>query len=342
MLSAPLLIIAAGLSVASVREIRRDTPCKGCLLMDDGSAAKEPLIVVLHGDEGTSSRVASVFRAIAEEGLCRGEGSKPHPCKRDEAAGERRAVRVLAPLCPKSQGCQGSFWRWEGDPKWLFDQIDATAGLVAVDLDRVYFAGWSGGSTYLGLKMPAWFERAAAVSIAGGGAPPRAPECMPRAAACGPIHFMMGDKNPLFDFAERLHRALVGCGHEVQWELLPGADHGGEWRAYERRAPEIVWWLLDRARGCDATSVEAPPLSSAPSATGSSPSAEPARSPLPVPERTAPNGPGARGNSGCSCEVHREVRRGRAGRGAGVLAIGFGVLGLSRRRRARRDGDVQG
>ncbi len=26
-------------------------------------------------------------RAIAEEGLCRGEGSKPHPCKRDEAAG---------------------------------------------------------------------------------------------------------------------------------------------------------------------------------------------------------------------------------------------------------------
>ena len=47
------------------------------------------------------------------------------------------------------------------------------------DPTRTYLAGWSGGATYIGYRAAAWSEHFAAVSLAGGGAPPARPDASP-------------------------------------------------------------------------------------------------------------------------------------------------------------------
>src|SRR5262249_35410391 len=137
-----------------------------------------PLLVVLHGDEGSPDRLVSAWKAAAADA----------------------GVLLFAPKCPKDEGCTGSWWRWHGDPAWLEREVGALEASHRIDPRRRFLAGWSGGAPYLGLFASRWFPRFAALSLAGGGAPPSDPAiCAPR--ACVPVHYLMGDRNPLFSLA---------------------------------------------------------------------------------------------------------------------------------------------
>jgi poly(3-hydroxybutyrate) depolymerase len=184
-----------------------------------------PLLVVLHGDGETAKDRAKPWReAVA-----------------------RRGWKLLALDCPRARGCDdGAWYRWDGDPQWIHDQVRDLASRVPIDVSRVYLAGWSGGATYIGKRLPAWSSMFAAVVIHGGGVPPRSEECPDRAF---PAYFLVGDRNPAHDAARRLRDYFVTCKQEVKWDLVPGANHEQEDAALTpRKAAEILRWLASRSR----------------------------------------------------------------------------------------------
>lgn len=219
--------------VSEARADERDFPCDGCVVVGERAektSAPSPLLVVLHGDEGGPSRVQTVWSTIAK----------------------KKGVVALFPTCPRAEGCTtGSFWRWNGDATWLLDQVRKLEAAYAIDPARRYVAGWSGGTTYLTFQFDKWFPTFAAASLTGGGAP--GSRCFPRAGgACAPVLYRMGVKNPLFDLAEGAKDQIAGCGHAVDWKVLPGLDHEGEWRAYAADAESILDWLLSKKESCAA------------------------------------------------------------------------------------------
>lgn len=225
---------------AGAAPARSEAPCAGCTLDVYGDRkAPLPLLVVLHGDREQASTAAARWRAAARQ----------------------RGWALLALQCPASEKCGASWWQWNGDPQWVRDRVADVAARVPIDPDRTYLAGWSGGATYLGLRAPAWHDTFAAVVIHGGGMAPRedAPACPARAL---PAYFLVGNGNPLHQLARDLRDYFVGCKQEVEWTLLPGADHAKESLALDpRRAAGILDWLAARSR---ARARAAPVAASAP------------------------------------------------------------------------------
>lgn len=226
----------------SAGQVQRDWPCPGCLLdvsaVAPGAPAVVPitptseqahsLLVVLHGDEGSPGRVFGSWRRAAKEA----------------------SYLLFAPQCPRAEGCTGSWWRWSGDPRWLMDQLDAIEARYPVDRARVYLSGWSGGATYIGLFAPSFSPRFAAMNLSGGGAPPgNRSTC----AACPmPVHYLMGDRNPLFSLAQGTRAYFEGCRHELTWDGLAGANHAAEHRAYTspEKTRAILAWFSAHPNGC--------------------------------------------------------------------------------------------
>lgn len=213
---------------AAPKPARPKPPCAGCTLEVHGDpAAPMPLLVVLHGDREAASTAAGRWRAAARQ----------------------RKWALLSLQCPADAQCTArSWWQWNGDPQWVRDRIAEVAAQVPIDRERTYLAGWSGGATYLGLRAPAWHDTFAAVVIHGGGMAPREdpPACPARAL---PAYFLVGDGNPLHALARDLRDYFVRCKQDVQWDLLPGADHAREDRALDaKRALAVLDWLAARAR----------------------------------------------------------------------------------------------
>ena len=290
-------------------------PCAGCRLSTPSSDGPAPLLVVLHGDEGSPTKLYGAWKA----------------------ATEKAGVVLFAPRCPTDRGCSGSWWRWDGDPSWLIGEVSKLEGAHAIDPARRYLAGWSGGTTYLTFHMRSWFPTFVAVSLAGGGAPSRDGQCLEHAGGeCAPIHWLAGDRNPLFSLAEAARTEIEQCGHDVTWELHQGADHAGEWRAYQREVGDILGWLSVRSQGCGA------PLPAATSATATSTGATSTAAggprldeTTPAPSRNASvhaaNVPPFRREGRCTCSVDE----GRDGRCA-TLGIGLTAAVIAFRRRGSR------
>jgi pimeloyl-ACP methyl ester carboxylesterase len=195
---------------------------------NDGAA---PLLVVLHGNNESADERAKHWREAAE----------------------RRGWKLLALDCPRDLGCdrQGRWYVWNGDPSWVRDQVRALAARTRIDMSRVYLAGWSGGATYIGKKLPAWETMFAGVVIHGGGVAPSDDECPSRRL---PTYFLVGDKNPTHGATRRLREYLERCDQDVRWDLVPGANHPLEDAALTpEKAAEILEWL-ERHRGADVLS----------------------------------------------------------------------------------------
>lgn len=194
---------------------RKDFPCKGCLL--EARTTKSPLLIVLHGDGQNAAAMAPAW-------------TKP-------AAAHK--VSLLLAECPKDLGCKDSFWKWNGDPKWLDGLADAVSKDYPVDADRVWLAGWSGGGTYLGLRAFDLSNRFAAMTIDGGGMAPST-ACPKRTL---PTYFLVGDQNPYHQYAIDLRDAVTRCKGEIVWDLRKGQGHPGEWTALVKDGDKILTWL---------------------------------------------------------------------------------------------------
>lgn len=234
-----------------------ELPCASCL-RDDPKGAGRPLVVVLHGDGQTAQAARAPFHALAAE----------------------RDVALFVPTCPRSEGCSaGSYWRWNGDPSWLRLRVSEYARAIQSDASRIAVVGWSGGASYLGYRLPELGVEYNVVAFLGGGMAPASPSCEP--AAARPTYFLVGDKNPYHGLAKELRAAAERCGYAVSWNLLPGADHAGEWRAVSSRdrmgalldfivahprTPAVA--VLDAGAPPDAAGADAGPTSTAPTSSG--------------------------------------------------------------------------
>ena len=99
------------LTVADAKPTPRPAaPCQGCTLDLAATEQAVPLLVVLHGDRERATVSADRWRAVAKQ----------------------RGWAVLALQCPTVLGCKGSFWQWNGDPKWVLDQVAAVAHTASI------------------------------------------------------------------------------------------------------------------------------------------------------------------------------------------------------------------
>ena len=200
-------------------------PCAGCTLDVPTRTGAVPLLVVLHGDRETAAAAAKRWRSAA---LGRGWA-------------------VLSLQCPRELGCddESRWYRWQGAPGWVFDQIAKARQQRRFDPAHTYLVGWSGGASYIGMMAPHWHHRFAAVVFHGGGQPPGAGDC-PRKL---PAYFLVGDENPSHDAAKRLRDYWKSCGLDYEWDLIEGADHERENAALDTaKAMKILEWLDRRSR----------------------------------------------------------------------------------------------
>ena len=312
-----ILLLALGLPA----DLMRDEICKGCLAAGKDRGEPQPLVVVLHGDEGSPTKVAGLWSPLAERGICREHSGDARLCEPKDAAGAQQYFWLFAPKCPTSEGCAGSYWRWGGDVAWLGTQVDAFVAAHAVDPTRIYLAGWSGGATYISMKNPDWFPRFAALSLAGGGTHPHKQDCFPAAGgACAPVTFLMGSGNPLFALAEEAKQGFERCHHALDFQLLPGVDHAGEWRTYQARVATIASWLLSHREGCRAAAAPAVERPIDAPLPAPSMSAESSAAPV-VAELRAP--PSETPRDGCAC-------RAATGRGALLPGVLVGLVTVLR------------
>ncbi len=215
MLTATLLLLVA-------RPAFADAPCAGCRLTLPPGDAPAPLLVVLHGDRQPTQTPHDAWTRLAT----------------------KRGIGVLTLACPADLGCKGSFWQWDGEPSWVTEQV-AKVDANRVDRDRTWLLGWSGGASWIGMHAAEFSRAFAAIVVHGGGVAPAEPAC---AEAKAPVYFLVGDKNPLHALAVRLRKYHASCAADVTWDLVAGADHGGEWAALASHGPRVVDWLVAHPR----------------------------------------------------------------------------------------------
>ena len=174
------VLIAAGLAGPPA------PPCAGCTLdvPTDGKAI--PLLVVL--GEPTTHDVTTRLRTTAVPA----------------------GWAVLELACPEAD----QWATWNGDPKWVTDQIYAAARTASIDLARVYLVAGSSGSTFVARHAPAWASTFAAVVFAASGeAPSPTAECPTYSL---PAYFVAGDKPDRDMTATRDY--FDRCKQTVQWD----------------------------------------------------------------------------------------------------------------------------
>jgi hypothetical protein len=214
-----LAIIVCVAVVAGTQVARAEAPCEDCVFVPAESDGR-PLVVLMHGDDQSAATIVDAFRDLARE----------------------RDVALFAPQCPVKLGCdRDSFWRWNGNPKWLFGLVDDLVRTHDLDRRRVWLVGWSGGAGYLGFHLGSLGSRFAAVTFVGGASPGR---CTKRKL---PIHMISGEDNPHHDLMKLTYAQLRRCGHRVTWKRLPGKDHDDEWRILQQAETQgTIFDFLER------------------------------------------------------------------------------------------------
>ncbi len=282
-----MAIVSTAPSLAKAQTPLRNWPCEGCWLQpakqQTDAGSRLPLLVILHGDEGHPNKLLAAWRRVAS----------------------KAGVVLFAPRSPKDGQGGRSWWRWNGDPGWLWGHVQALQSRHRTDPERRYLAGWSGGATYISMNAAAWSGRFAAVSLAGGGAPANDGRC----PSCPyPVHHLMGGNNPLRSLAESAANHFRSCGHQLTWELLANRTHRATFRHYTMpaRLASILSWLMEHSGDqCPAPAPSAATPSSQPSTRATGANAQPSPDTAPrSASRQAPTGRATHAPTpSCTCNL---------------------------------------
>lgn len=212
------------IALASSAGASPEPPCDGCAIAFPDKPGPFPLVVVLHGDQGKATYWLSRWRDAALE---RGWG-------------------VLALQCPEEFGCKDGVWyMWDGDPKWIHEQIDKLAAGVQIDRSKIVLAGWSGGASYIGMHVKSWTSFAGLV-MHGGAMGPKDGRC---AKPATPTYFLVGDQNQYHSTQVLIRDFMIDCRAKVKWDVLKKGDHSDEERALNAaKAGQILDWLIAPAK----------------------------------------------------------------------------------------------
>ena len=223
-----------------------------------------PLLLALHGDEGTPDYIYSVFRGL-----------------QDTAGG---AYILAAPKAPFGGGS------WYQATSQHADFINAviTRLLKAynIDQDRIWITGWSGGATFLGYYAIKRQDILAAVvyHMGGGGGGSYSP---PPSSCKIPARFVIGSADFLYQLARQQHDTLKAKGHDVTWIELPGVGH-----SFQPSTLPGTWSWLQGKTLCNTTTpgiCGPPPADSGPPPdSGAPPALDGALAPVPALDGGAP------------------------------------------------------
>lgn len=293
-----LLLARASTAEAAPRKKIAEV-CEGCFATVPEGTEPAPLLVTLHGDWGYMA--PDLHRAW-------------------ERFAAPRDVALLSLACPSKLGCKNSWWQWNGEPSWIVSQIDRLAESRAIDRDRMWIAGWSGGASYIGMRTQEIERTFAGIVIHGGGVWPWPDDCPKEKAR---VVFLVGDRNPLHKNGLVLRDHYARCGNDLTFHLLPGAEHDGEWKALAEKGGTI----LDELATARMTRPLAAPVGTIAHAPAiAAPASTPAKStgPAPLPAPAVQVRP-----AGCGCEVGTSP-------GGSLFAMLPALLLLVRRRRLAR------
>jgi poly(3-hydroxybutyrate) depolymerase len=215
---------------------RTSWPCRNCITTVPASyvpSTAAPLVVSLHGDEGSPKTTHSLWKkAAADNGYI-----------------------LLSPECPRDLGCTGRWgtgdWHRDGPAgsvAWLDAQIDAVEGAYNIDRARIYLVGGSRGAVFVGFHADAFAPRIAAAAMYAGGYSSNTETC----AACAlPVYILVGAKDNLLDIATKARDWFVACGSEVVFDKMPGVRHSGAGKSLlGGKANTILAWFTARPNAC--------------------------------------------------------------------------------------------
>jgi len=274
-----------------------------------------PLLLALHGDEGTPDYIYSAFRGL-----------------QDSSAG------AFILVTPKAPFGGGSWYQATSQHTDFINQvIDSQLKGYNIDQDRIWITGWSGGATFLGYYAIKRQDILAAVvyHMGGGGGGSYSP---PSGSCLIPGRFVIGSADFLYSLAQSQYNTMKTKGHDVVWVELPGVGH-----SFQQSTLPGTWSWLQGKTLCGKTipgtcgpppppDLGAPP----PHDTGVGPVADGAP-PMPATDGGAPSQgdiitlqhPQKRPlDGGCTCSAGGSD----LGRIPSTLAV-LGLLALVRRRR---------
>jgi predicted esterase len=188
------------------------------------AAQAMPLLLTLHGDEGTPDYIYQVFY------------------------GQQKSSPTFILVAPKAPFGGGSWYQATSQHVTFINAVISTVlAKYNIDQDRIWITGWSGGATFLGYYAIARQDILAAVvyHMGGGGGGSYSP---PAGSCKIPARFVIGSADFLYSLAKTQYTTLTSKGHETVWIELPGVGHN-----FDSKTLPDTWAWIQKKTLCGTT-----------------------------------------------------------------------------------------
>lgn len=194
------------------------------VLAPRGGANPMPLVVALHGDEGSSAAVKDYWT--------------PTWMKQQDFI-------LVLPQNPLELDGRDQGWSAQPDAsaRFLWDVLDDVTARYNVDPSRMYLTGVSAGAVFIGQRGFTFQHVFAAIQLSCGSSLEPERYELPDDASCkAAARFAVSGDDFLYDESLSMRDALVGLGHEVEFVTTACSGHccGGA-GAYARDA--YAWFI---------------------------------------------------------------------------------------------------